>query len=132
MGLARSKEHTVGHDNGRAATRLEQPEKERQKQQLRLFCLYYLQQVLGGVFVVERPCKGRIGQHQGVFLRLASVVLRERIAIHDVWLLDAVQEHVHAAAAQHGGIEIESVEETGMKMLPLLAIVEEVGVMTPQ
>ena len=90
---------------------------KRQKQQFGLLGLDDLQQVLGGVLVIERPGKGRIGEHQRVALLLAGVVLRQRVAVADVRVLDAVQQHVHAADAQHGVVEVEAVEHAVVKML---------------
>ena len=43
-------------------------------------------------------------------LLFAGMVLRKRIAVADVGVLDAVQQHVHAADAQHGVVEVEAVE----------------------
>ena len=89
-------------------------------------------QVLCRVLVIERPGKGRIGQNQGVLLHLGGVVLGQRVAIDDVRLLDAVQEQVHTADAQHRRIEVEAVEEIGVEVLALFGIMEEVGVMAAQ
>jgi len=65
----------IGHDDGGASARLEQPQKQRQKKQLGLFGLYHLLPVLGAALIVERPGKGRIGHHQRVFLLFAGMVL---------------------------------------------------------
>jgi hypothetical protein len=89
-------------------------------------------QIFGRVLVVERPGKGRIGQDQGVFLHLGGVILCQRVAIDNVRLLDTVQEQVHAADAQHGGVEVEAVEEIGVEVFALFGIMEEVGVMPAQ
>jgi hypothetical protein len=53
-----------------------QAQEEREEEQLGLLGLDDLQQVLGGVLVVEAAGEGRIGQHQRVLLLLAGVVLR--------------------------------------------------------
>lgn len=58
----------VGDDNGGAAAVVQQAQEKHQEEQLGLFCLDNLLQVLGGRFVVQAAGKGRIGQDQGVFL----------------------------------------------------------------
>jgi type I restriction enzyme S subunit len=40
-------------------------------------------------------CKGRIGEHQTVAASVGIMFFRERISIHDMRLLDPVQDHVH-------------------------------------
>ena len=89
-------------------------------------------QVFGRVLIVERPGKGRIGQDQRVLFHLGGVILSQRVAIDDVRLLDAMQKQVHAADAQHGGVEVEAVEEISVEVLALFGIMEEVGVMAAQ
>src|SRR5262249_30310999 len=42
--------------------------------------------------------------------------LCERVAVSDIWVLDTVQQHVHAANAQHRGVEVESVEHLVVEM----------------
>ena len=73
-------------------------------------------QVLGGVLVVERPGERRIGEDQRVFFLLACVVLRQPVAVADVGIFHAVQQHVHAADAQHGVVEVETVEKLVMEV----------------
>ena len=75
------------------------------------FVLTICEQVLGAVLVIERPGKGRIGEDERVFFLLARVVLGEGVAVADVGVFHAVQEHVHAADAEHGVVEVEPVEE---------------------
>jgi hypothetical protein len=58
------------------------------------------------------------------------VILRERVTVADVGVLDAVQEHVHAPDAEHGVVEIESVEKLMVKMLAELRIAQR-GAMIP-
>ena len=45
--------------------------------------------------------------------------LGERVAVADVGRLDAVQQHVHAADAEHGGVEVVAVEHAAVEVLPL-------------
>ena len=125
--LAGAEEHAVRHDDRRAAARLEQTQEERQEEQLGLLGLDHSLEILGDVLVVERSGKGRIGQHQGVLLILAGVVLRERVAALDVGVLDAVQQHVHAADAEHGAVVLKAVEEPVMEVLVQLGVGEELG-----
>src|SRR5204863_7626378 len=122
--VARSEENSVRHDDGGASARLEQTQKQRQEEQLGLLGLDYLLQVLGAALIVERSGKGRIGHHQRVFLILAGVVLGERIAVNHIRVLHSVQQHVHAADAQHSVIEVEPVEKFVMEVLPQLGIGE--------
>jgi hypothetical protein len=43
-----------------------------------------------------------------------------------------VQQHVHAADAQHGVVEVEAVEEPMMEMVAQRRVVEQLGMMLPQ
>ena len=95
--LARSEEHAVGHDDSGASSCLEQAEEEREEQQLGLLCLDDLLQILGDGLVVEASRKRRIGEDQRVLLRVIVVGLGQRVLVADVWVLHAVQQHVHAA-----------------------------------
>ena len=115
--VGRAEEHAVGHDDGGASAGLEQAQEEGEEEQLGLLGLDDLLQVLGGVLVVERSGEGRIGEDQRVFFLLARVVLRERVAVADVGVLHAVQQHVHAADAEHGVVEVEAVEELVVEVL---------------
>ena len=74
------------------------------------FVLTISEQVLGAVLVVEAAGEGRIGEDEGVGFFVARVILREGVAVADVGILHAVQEHVHAADAEHGVVEVEAVE----------------------
>ncbi len=60
------------------------------------------------------------------------MILRQRIAVADVGVVHAVQEHVHAADAQHGVVEIEAVEHALVEVLAQLAVVQEVGLALAQ
>ena len=44
------------------------------------------------------------------------MVLRQRVAVADVGILHAVQQHVHAADAQHRVVEVEAVEQIMMEV----------------
>src|SRR5262245_8925862 len=81
MRLRCPEQHTVRHDNCRPAAWSQQSQKQCQKQEFRLLRFDDLQQVLGSVLVIERPCERRIGKDQSVFLFLPRVVLCERIAV---------------------------------------------------
>jgi hypothetical protein len=74
--LAAAEQHAVGHDDRRAAARLEQAQEQREEQKLGLLGLDDLQQVLGRVLVVQAAGEGRVGQDEGVLLVVARVVLR--------------------------------------------------------
>jgi hypothetical protein len=56
----------------------------------------------------------------------------ERIAVTHVWVFDAVQEHVHAADAQHGVVKVEAVEHVLVKVLFLFGIKEHVRLVFAQ
>src|SRR5690606_5013478 len=99
-----------GHDHRRAATGLQQAQEQGQKQQLGFLGLDGLQQVLGGGLVIQAAGKGRVGQDQGVFFLIQIVRLGEGILVVDVRVFHAVEQHVHAADAQHGGVEVIAVE----------------------
>ena len=91
-----------------------------------------MEQVFGGVLVVEAAGEGRIGQHQRVLLLLTPVLLRQRVAVADVRVLYAVQQHVHAANAQHGVVEVEAVEQAVVEVLAQLRVVQQLGVALAQ
>ena len=122
----------IGHDHRRAPTGLQEPQEEREEEQLGLLRLDDLQQVLGGVLVVEAAGEWRIGQHQRVLLLLATVLLRQRVAVADVRVLYAVQQHVHAADAQHGVVEVETVEQAMVEVLAQLRVVQQLRVALAQ
>ena len=111
--LARPEEHAVGHDDGGAAAGLEQAQEEREEEQLGLLGLDDLLQVLGGGLVVEAAGEGRIGEDERVLLRVVVVRLGQRVPVADVRVFHAVQQHVHAADAQHGVVEVVAVRRCG-------------------
>jgi len=74
----------------------------------------------------------RSSLHQRVFLLLAGVVLRQRVAVEDVGVLHAVQQHVHAADAQHGVVEVEAVKQAVVEVLLELRVVQQVRVALAQ
>ena len=114
MRLARPEEYAVGHDDGGAAAGLEQAQEQGKEQQLGLLCLDDLLQVSGGGLVVETARKRRIGEDERVPLSVVpgcrQVGLGQRVPVADVRILHTVQQHVHAADAQHGGVEVVAVE----------------------
>ena len=114
MRLARPEEYAVGHDDGGAAPGLEQAQEQGNEQQLGLLRLDDLLQVPGGGLVVEAARKRRIGEDErvplGVVPGCRQVDLGQRVPVADVRILHAVQQHVHAADAQHGGVEVVAVE----------------------
>ena len=91
-----------------------------------------MEQLLGGILVVEAAGEWRIRQHQRVLLLLAGVVLRQRVPVADVRVLHAVQQHVHAADAQHGDVEVEAVEQAAVEVLAQLRVVQQVRVALAQ
>ena len=54
--------------------------------------------------------------------------LGEGVAVADVGGLDAVEQHVHAADAEHGGVEVVAVEHRGVEVLALRRVEQSVGV----
>jgi hypothetical protein len=81
VGLAAAEQHAVGHDDRRAPAGLEQAQEQGQEQQLGLFGLDGLLQVLGGVFVVQAARKGRVGQDEAVGLGIARRAFGQRVAV---------------------------------------------------
>ena len=106
---ARPEEYAVGHDDGGAAAGLEQAQEQGQEQQFGLLRLDDLLQVLGSGLVVETARKRRIGENERRPC-CRQVGLGQRVPVTDVRDFHAVQQHVHAADAQHGGVEIVAVE----------------------
>ena len=132
MRRAGAEQHAVGHDHRRAPTGLQEAQEEREEEQLGLLGFDDLQQILGGVLVVEAAGEGRIGQHQRVLLLLAPVLLRQRVAVADVRVLHPVQQHVHAANAQHGVVEVEAVKQAVVEVLAQLRVVQQIRVALAQ
>ena len=59
---------------------------------------------------------------------LGGMVLREGVAVADVRVLDAVEQHVHAADAEHRVVEVEAVEHARRgSARALLGVVEQLG-----
>jgi hypothetical protein len=130
VGVGRAEQYAVGHDHRRSPAGLQQPQEQGQKQQLGLFRLDDLQQVLGGGLVIQAAGKGRIGEDQRVFLLFQLVGLGQGVAVADVGVLHAVQQHVHAADAKHGAVEVEAVERAGVELAAAgLGLVDGVAVM---
>ena len=75
--LGRAEQHAVRHDDGGAPAGLEQPQEQREEQQLGLLRLDDVLQILGGGLVVERAGERRIGEHQRVASGILGVVLGE-------------------------------------------------------
>ncbi len=132
MRLARTEQHTVWDDDRGASAWLEQFEEQGDEEQLGLLGLDDLQQVLRGVLVVEAAGEWRFGEDERVGLLVSSVVLRQRVAVADVGRLDAVQQHVHAADAQHGVVEIEAVKHLLVEVFAQLLVVQDVRVALAQ
>ena len=98
------------HDDRGAAAGLEQAEKEGEEEQFCLLRLHLLEQDLGRRIVVEAAGEGRVREDERVRALFGCGSLRERVAIADVRCLDTVEQHVHAADAEHGVVEVVHVE----------------------
>ncbi len=106
------------------AAGLQQAQEEGEEEQLGLLGLDDLEQVLRDVRVVQGAGEGRVGEDESVLLLLPRVVLGQRIAVADVGVLDAMEQHVHAADAEHGVVEVEAVEQAAVEVLAALAVAE--------
>ncbi len=82
--------------------------------------------------MIQRASERRIGQHQRVAFFLGSVFLSQRVAVDDVGILHAVQQHVHTADPQHRAVEVEAVEHVAMEVLFQLGIAEDFGMFFTQ
>src|SRR5690606_985465 len=102
-------------------------QKEREKEQLGLLGLDDLLQVFGGVLVVEAAGKGRIREDQAVGAGIVAVLLCQRVAVLDGGVLHAVQQHVHAADAQHRVVEVVAVKGVVVKVPVLVGIAQHAG-----
>ena len=51
-----------------------------------------------------------IGEDEGVLRGVGGVGFFERVLVADVGVFDAMEEHVHGADAEHGGIEVVAEE----------------------
>ena len=132
MGIGAAEQNSIGHDDGGASAGLEQAQVEGEEEQFGLLRLHDLEQILRAVFVVERSGEGGVRGDEGVFFFLARVVLRERVAVADVGIFHAVQEHVHAADAKHGVVEVEGVEEAVVEVRLELRVAKNFRVMPPE
>ena len=130
--IRRAEEHAIRHDDGGASAGLEQAQEEGEEEQLGLLRLHDLLEVLGAVLVVERPGEGRVGEDERVFFLLARVVLPERVAVSDVGVFHAVEEHIHAADAEHGVVKIEPVEEVVVEVFLELRVAEDLRVVVAE
>jgi len=128
VGLRRAEEDAIGDDDGGAAAGLQQAKEEGEEEELGLPGLDDLEEVLGGILVVEGAGEGRIGEDEGVFFLLTGVILGEGVAVSDGGIFHAVEEHIHAADAEHGAIEIEAVEGLLVEVALEGGVVEEAGV----
>ena len=122
------KSTAVGHDDRRASAGPQQAQKQREKEQFGLLGLDDPQEVLRATLVVERTGEGRVGEDERVAFLLARVVLREAVAVDDVGVFHAVQEHVHAADAQHGVVEVEPVEKAVVEVFARLRVAQDLRV----
>ena len=132
MGIGAAKQNPVRHDDRGAAAGLEQAQVKGEEEQFGFLRLHDLEQIFGAVLVVERSGEGGVRGDEGVFFHLVGVVLREGVAVADVGVLHAMQEHVHAADAEHGVVEIEGVEKMMVEMLAKLRVAENFRVMPPE
>src|SRR6185369_9582916 len=57
---------------------------------------------------------------------------RKRILVANVWVLNSVQQHVHAADAQHRRIEVEAIEELFIEMMAQFIVGEDFRVTLSQ
>ena len=114
MRRAAAKQHPIRHNDGGAATRLQQPQKQRQKEQLRLLRLHRRQQIFGRAFIIQTARKRRVGQNKAVQILHATMPLRQAVAVLNQRVFDAVQQHVHGGDAQHGAVKIETVEHLAL------------------
>ncbi len=53
------------------------------------------------------------------------MLLSQRVAVANVRVFHAVEQHVHAADAEHRVVEVEAVEHTVVKVLAELSVVED-------
>ena len=60
------------------------------------------------------------------------MVLGEGVAIPNIGILDAVEQHVHAADAKHRVVEVEPVEHLVVEVRPWFLIPEHLGVVMAQ
>ena len=117
VGLGGAEEDAVGHDDCRPPAHAEEAEKEGEEEELGLLGLDYAEEVLGGGLVVEATREGGIGEDEGVGAGVVGMGFLEGILVADVGALDAVEHHVHAPDAEHGGIEIKAMKDVLGKAL---------------
>jgi hypothetical protein len=127
--LGRSEQHTVGHDRRRPPTGLQQPQEEREEQQLGLPGFDDALQILGGVLVIQRPGERRIGEHHRIVLSIKSIGFGQRVAVAHIGMFDTVQQHVHRPDPQHCAVEVETGEHLVVKVASSLPAGDLVGVM---
>jgi hypothetical protein len=90
------------------------------------------EQVFRRGLVIKRARERRIGQHEAVAVGIAGMLLRQRILVADVRVVDAVQRHVHRADPQHGAVEIEAVEQLLVEIVARFNLVKQFRMVVAQ
>ena len=111
MGLRGAEKDAVGHDDCGPPAHAEEAEKECEEEELGLLGLDYAG---GGPWrwPRSRGCPRRgIGEDEGVGAGVVGMGFLEGVLVADAGALDAVEHHVHAADAEHGGIEIKAMKD---------------------
>jgi hypothetical protein len=127
-----AKQHAIRHDHRRAATGLQQLQEQRHEAQLGFLGLDDREQVFRRGLVIKRARERRIGQHEAVAVGIAGMLLRQRILVADVRVVDAVQRHVHRADPQHGAVEIEAVEQLLVEIVARFNLVKQFRMVVAQ
>ena len=122
MRIAGAEQHTVRHDHRRSATELERAKNMGDEQQLGLLGFHKAEYVRVGVGFVQAAFERRVGQNHVEEVLLLTRVVRldgfaQGVLVADVRAVHAVQHHVHARDAQHGGIEVETPEHLTVDVL---------------
>ena len=130
--LAGPEQNAVRHDHRGPPARFQQPQEQGQEQQLGLPRLDHRGQILGHAVGIQRAGKRRVGQHQRIGAGIARTLLRKTVPIPYVRAFHPVQQHVHAADAQHGAVEIEPVKHLCVKMHGGCRIAQHVRMTGPQ
>lgn len=127
MGIGRAEQHAIGYDGRTAPAVFQHAKKERQKQQLGLFCLGDFDQVVGHDIVVQAPLKRWIRQYFREFIEV-GILVGQTVSVSDVRIGDPVHHHIHRADEQHGAVHIVAGKHGGEVVLAGLFVEEHLVV----
>lgn len=108
--------NTVGHDDGKRGRRVAGLSDERQERQFPVLESTTLRILPSTASRSRLPLKGRLASTSVAFLGEIGIGFAERVDIAELWVFDAVQDEVHGADADHGGVELHAHEHVFLEI----------------